>query len=123
MRDFSKIADTMIVHNKRVHAAVIVITAFMIPKEGRRWEDGRLIQSVKIPYSTLMLGGKCNIRTPSGDSIRIDVKAGTQIGDRRRIPKMSFGGADLDIEFVLEDNTDLTESQKDVLERLREEGL
>ena len=26
---------------------------------------------------------------------------------------MSFGGADLDIEFVLEDNTDLTESQKD----------
>ena len=31
MRDFSKIADAMIVHNKRVHAAVIVITAFMIP--------------------------------------------------------------------------------------------
>ena len=31
MRDFSKIADVMIVHNKRVHAAVIVITAFMIP--------------------------------------------------------------------------------------------
>ena len=31
MRDFSKIADAMINHNKRVHAAVIVITAFMIP--------------------------------------------------------------------------------------------
>jgi len=31
VRDFSKIADAMIVHNKRVHAAVIVITAFMIP--------------------------------------------------------------------------------------------
>ena len=26
-------------------------------QEGRRWEDGRLIQSVRIPYSTLMLGG------------------------------------------------------------------
>jgi len=101
----------------------LILTIRVDAKEGRRWEDGRLIQSVKIPYSTLMLGGKCNIRTPSGDSIRIDVKAGTQIGDRRRIPKMSFGGADLDIEFVLEDNTDLTESQKDVLERLREEGL
>ena len=78
---------------------------------------------MKIPYSTLMLGGKCNIRTPSGDSVRIDVKAGTQIGDRRRIPKMSYGGADLDIEFALEDSTNLTESQKDVLERLRKEGL
>jgi len=31
VRDFSKIADAMIVYNKRVHAAVIVITAFMIP--------------------------------------------------------------------------------------------
>jgi len=31
VRDFSKIADAMINHNKRVHAAVIVITAFMIP--------------------------------------------------------------------------------------------
>ena len=51
------------------------------------------------------------------------MKAGTQIGDRRRIPKMSYGGADLDIEFALEDSTNLTESQKDVLERLRKEGL
>ena len=31
MRDFSKIADHMILHNKRVHAAVIVITALMVP--------------------------------------------------------------------------------------------
>ena len=31
MRDFTKIADTMILHNKRVHFAVIAITAFMIP--------------------------------------------------------------------------------------------
>ena len=36
---------------------------------------------------------------------------------------MSYGGADLDIEFALEDSTNLTESQKDVLERLRKEGL
>ena len=63
------------------------------------------------------------IRTPSGDSIRIDVKPGTQIGDRRRIPKMSFGDEDLDVEFVLEDNTKLTDAQIVALERLRDTGL
>jgi len=92
-------------------------------EEGRRWEGGRLIQTVKIPYSTLILGGKCDIRTPIGSSIRIEVMPGTQIGDRRRIPGMSFDGADLDIEFALEDRINLTEPQKEILERLRNEGL
>jgi hypothetical protein len=36
---------------------------------------------------------------------------------------MSFNGADLDIEFSLEDRINLTESQKEILERLRNEGL
>ena len=31
VRDFTKIADTMILHNRRVHFAVIAITAFMVP--------------------------------------------------------------------------------------------
>ena len=48
---------------------------------------------------------------------------GTQIGDRRRIPGMGFDGADLDIEFSLEDRINLTEAQKEILERLRNEGL
>jgi molecular chaperone DnaJ len=101
----------------------LILTIRVDAKEGRRWEDGRIIQSVEIPYSTLMLGGKCSLRTPSGDSIRIDVKPGTQIGDRRRIPKMSFGDEDLDVEFVLEDNTKLTDAQIVALERLRDTGL
>ena len=90
----------------------LILTIRVDAKDGRRWEDGRIIQSVEIPYSTLMLGGKCSLRTPSGDSIRIDVKPGTQIGDRRRIPKMSFGNEDLDVEFVLEGQHETHEMPK-----------
>ena len=101
----------------------LILTIRIDAEEGRRWEGGRLIQTVKVPYSTLILGGKCDIRTPIGNSIRIDVMPGTQIGDRRRIPGMSFDKADLDIEFSLEDKLNLTESQREILERLRNEGL
>ena len=101
----------------------LILTIRIDAEEGRRWEGGRLIQTVKVPYSTLILGGKCDIRTPIGNSIRIDVMPGTQIGDRRRIPGMSFDKADLDIEFSLEDKINLTESQREILERLRNEGL
>ena len=101
----------------------LILTIRIDAEEGRRWEGGRLIQTVKVPYSTLILGGKCDIRTPIGNSIRIDVMPGTQIGDRRRIPGMSYDKADLDIEFSLEDKINLTESQREILERLRNEGL
>ena len=101
----------------------LILTIRIDAEEGRRWEGGRLIQTVKVPYSTLILGGKCDIRTPIGNSIRIDVMPGTQIGDRRRIPGMSFDKADLDIEFSLEVKINLTESQREILERLRNEGL
>ena len=97
----------------------LILTIRIDAEEGRRWEGGRLIQTVKVPYSTLILGGKCDIRTPIGNSIRIDVMPGTQIGDRRRIPGMSYDKADLDIEFSLEDKINLTESQREIIERLR----
>tara|TARA_B100000963_G_scaffold98180_1_gene84803 strand:+ start:2797 stop:3729 length:933 start_codon:yes stop_codon:yes gene_type:complete len=104
-------------------AGDLILTIRIDAKEGRRWESGRLIQSVCVPYSMLILGGKCSVKTPSGSSIRIEVEPGTQIGDRRRIPNMSYGGDDLDIEFTLKESEEITETQREILKRLRMEGL
>ena len=100
----------------------LILTIRIDAEEGRRWEGGRLIQTVKVPYSTLILGGKCDIRTDREfNQDRCD--AGTQIGIGDESPGMSFDKADLDIEFSLEDKINLTESQREILERLRNEGL
>ena len=36
------------------------------PGEGRRWESDRLIQTVSVPYTTLLLGGEAKLTTPTG---------------------------------------------------------
>ena len=47
----------------------------------------------------------------------------TRIGDRKRLPKMGFAGADLDIEFTLDEPESLTPSQRDALEARRDAGM
>tara|TARA_Y100001970_G_scaffold243388_1_gene308600 strand:- start:12230 stop:13192 length:963 start_codon:yes stop_codon:yes gene_type:complete len=104
-------------------AGDLIITIRLDAEEGRRWEEGRLIQEVSIPYSTLMLGGKVRITTPAGNRIQIEVLSGTRIGDRRRIPGQGHDGGSLDIEFVLEEPDEVNNQQKDALDRLRDLGL
>ena len=57
----------------------LILSIRIDAEEGRRWEGGRLIQTVKIPYRTLILGGKCDIRTPIGSSIRIEAVSYTHL--------------------------------------------
>ena len=53
--------------------------------EGRRWENGLLIQEIAIPYSTMMLGGKVKIELLNGKSGFLTVAENSQPGDRRRM--------------------------------------
>ena len=101
----------------------LLITVRLDAEEGRRWEDGRLIQEVRIPYSTLSLGGKVRITTPSGKRLQIDIPKGTRIGDRRRLQGHGHDGGALDVEFALSEPEDLSDSQVEALNRLRDAGL
>lgn len=104
-------------------AGDLLITIRLDAEEGRRWEGGRLVQEVAVPYSTLMLGGKIRICTPAGKRVQIDVAGGTRIGDRRRLAGHGHDGGPLDIEFVLAEPEQVSEEQREALDKLRESGL
>ena len=70
-----------------------------------------------------MLGGEVRVSTPAGKTVSVKVAAATRIGDRKRLPKMGYAGADLDIEFTLDEPESLTPSQKAALEALRDTGM
>ena len=91
--------------------------------EGRRWENGILIQEIAIPFSTMMLGGKVKIELPNGKSGLFKVAENSQPGDRRRMNGAGYNGGDLDLEFVLNELEELTNEQKAAIEALRELGL
>ena len=91
--------------------------------EGRRWENGILIQQIAIPFSTMMLGGKVKIELPNGKSGLLKVAENSQPGDRRRMNGAGYNGGDLDLEFVLNELEELTNEQKAAIEALRELGL
>ena len=101
----------------------LTVTLRIDAEEGRRWEGESLIQEVTVPYSTLMLGGEVLVSTPAGKTVSVKVAAATRIGDRKRLPKMGYAGADLDIEFALDEPDTLTSAQRDALEALQNAGL
>ena len=101
----------------------LLITLRLDADEGRRWEEGRLVQEVPIPITTLLLGGKVRISTPIGKRVQIDVPEGTRIGDRRRLQGHGHSGGPLDIEFTLAEPAKLTKAQRDALDSLRDSGL
>ena len=93
------------------------------PGEDRRWESNRLIQTVAVPYTTLLLGGEVKLTTPTGRKIRLSIDAGSLPGDRRRIPREGIGGSPFDIELILEEPGPLSDEMYEALERLRDMGL
>lgn len=100
-----------------------MVTLRIDPGEDRRWEDGRLVQSVPVPYSTLVLGGKVEVTLPDGRAGRLTVPQGSLVGDRRRMPAQGYAGGDLDLEFELAETGPLDKAQTEALSRLNDLGL
>tara|TARA_B100000029_G_scaffold413919_1_gene417133 strand:- start:22 stop:363 length:342 start_codon:yes stop_codon:yes gene_type:complete len=101
----------------------LLITVRLDAEDGRRWEEGRLVQEVRVPYSTLAMGGKIRITTPAGKRVQLEIPEGTRIGDRRRLKGHGHAGGPLDVEFNLSEPERLTKSQRDALQNLKESGL
>ena len=81
------------------------------------------MQSVSVPYSTLVLGGKVEVTLPDGRAGRLTVPEGSLVGDRRRMPAQGYAGGDLDLEFELAETGPLNEAQTETLSRLNDLGL
>jgi len=101
----------------------LILIVRIDPGEDRRWESNRLIQSVEVPYTTLLLGGEVDLTSPMGRKIRLSIDPGSLPGDRRRIPKEGIGGDPLDVELVLAEPGPLSEEMRQALQDLRELGL
>jgi len=101
----------------------VIVTVRIDAGEHRRWEDQSLIQEVPIAYSLLMLGGKADVRLPSGKLGKLTIQPLSQIGDRRRMAGAGYNGGDLTLEFVLNEIETLSEQQRSVLESLGHVGL
>jgi molecular chaperone DnaJ len=101
----------------------LIINIRLDADEGRRWENGRLIQEVAISYTTIILGGKIQIKTPNNERIQIVVPARSKIGDRRRLNGHGHDGGPLDIEFSILEPEKLNKKQIAALEKLKELGL
>lgn len=100
-----------------------IVTLRVDPGEDRRWEEGRLVQSVQVAYSTLVLGGKVEATLPDGRAGRLTVPEGSLVGDRRRMPGQGYAGGDLDLEFELAEHGPLDEAQTKAIAALRDLGL
>jgi len=101
----------------------LILIVRIDPGEDCRWESNRLIQSVEVPYTTLLLGGEVDLISPMGRKIRLSIDSGSLPGDRRRIPKEGIGGEPLDVELILAEPGPLSEEMHQALQDLRELGL
>jgi len=101
----------------------LIINIRLDAEDGRRWENGRLIQEVEVNYTTLLLGGKIQIKTPNNKRVQIDVPPRSKIGDRRRLNGHGHDGGALDIEFTILEPDELNKKQKDALKKLKDSGL
>ena len=70
-----------------------------------------------------IIRGKVRITTPSGKRLQIEIPKGTRIGDRRRLQGHGHAGGALDVEFTLSEPEELSESQVEALNSLRDAGL
>lgn len=104
-------------------AGDVLLTIRVDAGEDYYWDGDSLIQEVQTAYSTLMLGGKVKVKLPSGKEGLLTVPANTQVGDRRRMTGAGIQGGDLDLEFVLMETEELTNEQRDALEKLSKTGL
>jgi len=94
----------------------LIVKIRVDPGEGCRWDGDRIVKEIEVPYSTLLLGGKVTVTLPTGVKGKITIPPLTQVGDRQRVKE-------IDLEFVLAEAEELSDSQIKAVESLRDSGL
>lgn len=85
--------------------------------------------NLSIPYSTAVAGGDVSVPTLDGETVKIKVRSGTQIGSYIRLREQGFprlqgrGRGDLYVKVLVNVPKKLSRTQKDLLSRLKREGL
>ena len=93
----------------------------------RKGDD--LLASKTISFSQAALGDEVGVSSLEGENILVKVPAGLESGkiikiSKKGIPHFSgYGRGDLYLELVIETPKKLTKAQKELLNRLKEEGL
>ena len=93
----------------------------------RKGDD--LYASKEISFSEAVLGGEVEVKTLGGDKILLEIPKGTESGKILRVSQKGiprFGGrgkGNLFVELLLKTPQKLNRKQKDLLEKLKEEGL
>lgn len=99
-----------------------------IPHQTFRREGKDLLVKRQLPFSMLALGGEIEVPTLGG-AARLKIPPGTSSGTRFRLkghgmPQMGGGETgDLYVEVLAQVPRDLTPKQKELIAKLREEGL
>ena len=93
----------------------------------RKGDD--LYISVPLSFSQVALGDEIEVPTIEGKKILLNVSAGTESGKILRIsgkgiPHFSgYGRGNLYVELIVKTPKKLTKKQKELLEKLKEEGI
>jgi len=93
----------------------------------RRGDD--LLTKVEIGFTKAVLGGEVDIKNIDGKKIVLKIPPGTQPGTIFRIPQKGFphylglGRGDLKVEVKIKIPKNLTKKQRELLEKLKEEGM
>jgi len=91
-------------------------------------EDSNILFSAEISYSLAALGGKIPVKTIDGE-VDLKIPAGTQSGKvfilrGKGVPHFQhFGRGDQLVEIIVKTPEHLNKKQKELLEKLREEGI
>jgi molecular chaperone DnaJ len=93
----------------------------------RKGDD--IFTKIEVPLTTVILGGEIQVPTLEGEKIFFRIPAGTKSGQVFRIPKKGiphfgrYGRGDLYFKVEIKIPKRLTRKQKELLEKLKEEGL
>ncbi|MCK5044293.1 molecular chaperone DnaJ [Candidatus Parcubacteria bacterium] len=107
-----------------LYARVLVKQHSVFKREG-----DHLYTVMPIHFSTAVLGGNLEVLTLEGDRVNLKIPEGTESGkimriSRRGVPHFSgFGRGDMYIELAVETPKKLTKEQKELLEKLKKQGL
>lgn len=88
-----------------------------------------LYASIPISFASAVLGDEIEILTLEGDKVKIRIPEGTETGkilriSHRGIPHFSgYGHGDLYLELIIKTPKKLTKEQKELLEKLKKQGL